>query len=107
VHASLTTTRGDADSDVAALAGETMLRWLGDIDGFEGLLMLQDDAETTQTLSFWRDRETAARHREARRRLRDSITTTVEVRVEATAEYDVVFARLGPRLAATDESGRA
>jgi hypothetical protein len=105
VYASLTTTRGEADSAVAVMAGETMLKWLGDIDGFEGLLMLQDDMGTTQVLSFWRDRETAERHLDARMRLRDSITATVEVEVEATAHYDVVFARLGARLAGTDAGG--
>ena len=101
MYASLTTTKGTVDgmSEVAVMAGETMVTWLSEIDGFEGLLMLTDDATgTTRVLSFWRDREVAERHREARMRLRDRITATVDVQVEDTVYYDVPFAHLDAKL---------
>ncbi len=82
------------------MAGETMVMWLSEIEGFEGLLMLTDETTgTARVISFWRDREVAERHQEARMRLRDRITATVDVQVEETVSYDVAFAHLGAKLA--------
>ena len=94
----VTKTRGSADQPVelATLAGEEMLPWLRDIEGFEGLLMLsnEDDA-TTLVLSFWESREAAELHRVARARFRERITAAVDVRVEDVTDYEVTFCELG------------
>jgi hypothetical protein len=95
VYASVTLTTGPNEdmAELAVMAGETMVEWLRQIDGFEGMLILTDDASgTTRVISLWASREVAERHREARMRLRDRITTTVDVRVEETVYYDVPFA---------------
>jgi heme-degrading monooxygenase HmoA len=77
-----------------------MLPWLREIDGFEGLLMLSNEAEaTTLVLTFWKDREVAERHRAARMRFRDRMTAAAQVTIEEVADYEVSFADLGPRLA--------
>ena len=84
MYAAFTTTKGSVDGlpEVAAMAGETMVMWLREIDGFEGLLMLTDETTgTARVISFWRDREVAERHREARMQLRDLITQTIDVEV--------------------------
>jgi heme-degrading monooxygenase HmoA len=104
MYASLTTSTiesvEDDAAEVAGMAGETMNLWLREIDGFEGLLMLLDETTgTVQALTFWRSREVAERHREARMRLRDRVTETVSVDVEETRDYEVVYAQLGDRLA--------
>ena len=41
----MTTTQGTAEDmvAVAAMAGETMVEWLRDLEGFEGLVMLSND----------------------------------------------------------------
>jgi hypothetical protein len=81
--------------EIATIAGEEMLRWLEQIDGFQGLLLLSDEAEgVTLALSFWESREVAERHRAARTQFRDRVTSAVDVRVEAVADYEVSFARL-------------
>ena len=68
-------------SAVAAMAGESMVEWLRDLDGFEGLLMLtNDETGTTHVISFWQNEEVAERSRVARLRLRDRITSTVTSR---------------------------
>jgi heme-degrading monooxygenase HmoA len=103
VFVSVTTTKGPPGQplEVATIAGEEMLPWLRQIDGFEGLLMLSNEDEaTTLVLTFWRDREVAERHRAARMRFRDRVTAAVHVTVEATADYEVTFADLGPLLQA-------
>ena len=103
MYVAVTRTKGPAGQplEVATMAGEEMLPWLRDIEGFDGLLMLsnEDDA-TTLVLTFWRDREVAERHRAARARLREGVTAAVQVSVEETTGYEVTFAHVGPRLAA-------
>jgi heme-degrading monooxygenase HmoA len=98
MHVTVTRTRGPADQPiaVATLAGEEMLPWLRQIQGFEGLLMLSNEEEgTTLVISFWESREVAEEHRVARAEFRDRITATVDVRVEDVTDYELTFADLG------------
>lgn len=97
MHASMTTTHGSAEdmTGVAAMAGESMLDWLRDLDGFRGLLMLSnDDTGTTHVITFWENAEIAERSRVTRLNLRDRITAAVDVEVQETEPYDVSFAAL-------------
>jgi heme-degrading monooxygenase HmoA len=99
VFVSLTTTKGSPDEplEIATMAGEEMLPWLRQIEGFEGLLMLSDEAAgTTLVLSFWKSREVAEHHRVAREAFRDRITSAVNVEVLDISGYEVTFADLGP-----------
>jgi hypothetical protein len=102
VYVSVTRTKGSPDQplEVATIAGEEMLPWLSQIDGFDGLLMLTDEpAGCTLTITFWADRDVAERHRAARMEFRDRVTAAAEVQVEETVGYEVSFVHLGPRLA--------
>jgi heme-degrading monooxygenase HmoA len=97
VHVSVTRTKDSRAQpiEVATFAGEAMLPWLQQIPGFEGLLMLSNEADgTTLVLSFWESREMAEEHRAARMRFRDRVTATVDVQVEETVGYEVTFAHL-------------
>ena len=99
MHASLTTTLGPHDDDmleVAQMAGETMLGWLRDVEGFEGIVMLSnEETGTTHVITFWKDAEVAEKSRISRLQLRDRITETVSVEVQETRPYVVSFADLG------------
>ena len=84
-------------TELATIAGEEMLPWFREIDGFEGMLMLSSaESGTTLMLTFWRSEEIAEKHSEARRQFRDSITAAVKVEVVDTSGYDLTFAHLGP-----------
>ena len=99
MHVTVTTTRGSPDEpiEVATIAGEEMLPWLSDIEGFEGLVMLSNaDNGTTLVISFWASREVADRHRVARAQFRDRITSAVGVEVVEVADFELTFADLGP-----------
>lgn len=94
----MTTTRGSTDQpiEIATLAGEEMIPWLRQIEGFEGLLMLSNETEgTTLVISFWESQEVAKQHEVARTEFRDRITATVDVRVEDVTDYELTFADLG------------
>jgi heme-degrading monooxygenase HmoA len=104
MYVAVTRTKGSPGQalEVATIAGEEMLPWLRQIDGFDGLLMLSNEDEgTTLVLTFWTDREVADRHRAARMQFRDRVTAAVDVTVEGTADFEVSFAHLGPRLLET------
>jgi hypothetical protein len=110
VHVTVTRTKGSPDQpiEIATIAGEEMLSWLEDIQGFEGLLMLSNEAEgITLVLTFWESREVADQHRAARMRLRDRVTAAVNVQVEETVDYEVTFAHLGSRMAVPGRSPQA
>jgi hypothetical protein len=101
VYVTVTTTKGSPDQplEIATIAGEEMLPWLSQIDGFDGLLMLTNEAAaSTLTITFWKNQDVAERHRAARIELRDRVTAAVDVTVVETVDYDVSFAHLGPRL---------
>jgi heme-degrading monooxygenase HmoA len=103
VYVSVTRTKGSPDQpvEIATIAGEEMLPWLSEIDGFDGLLMVSNVEEgTTLVLSFWESAEVAERHRAARMEFRDRVTAAVDVEVEETAGYVLSYAHLGPRLVA-------
>lgn len=101
MHVSLTRTRSAPDEpiEIATIAGEEMLPWLREIEGFEGLLMLSNETDgTTLVLTFWESQEVAERHRAARMQFRDRVTAAVNVEVEETVGYEVTFADLGSRV---------
>jgi heme-degrading monooxygenase HmoA len=93
----VTTTRNSPDLplEFARIAGEEMLPWLSQIEGFEGLMMLYNETEgKTLVVSFWQSQEAADKHRVAREQFRDRVTSTVGVRVEDVTDYEVMFAKL-------------
>ena len=97
MHATMTTTHGTTEdmATVAVITGEAMMAWLRDIQGFLGLVFLTDEATgTAQVIAFWESEEVAERHRAARLRLRDRVTSTVDVEVQETVSYNVPYADL-------------
>ena len=74
-----------------------MERWLRDIEGFEGFVMLAREGRALG-LAFWESKEVAERHNVARTRFRERMLSIAGVRIEDVVDYELVFARLGPGL---------
>jgi hypothetical protein len=85
---------GDQDISTATIVGEEMLRWLRDLEGFLGLMMLSRPG-TTLSLSFWESAEVAERHRAVRGEFRERITVIAGVQLEDVEEFEVTFAHVG------------
>jgi heme-degrading monooxygenase HmoA len=83
--------------ETSTIVAQEVHRWLDDIEGFEGFLMLAREG-TTLSVSFWESREVAERHRLARAQVRERATAVAGAEIEDVFEYEVVYARLGPRL---------
>jgi hypothetical protein len=103
VYVSLTRVKtSDQPITNATIVAEEMLRWLREIEGFEGLLMLSREG-TTLGLTFWESREVAERHKVVRMQFLDRMTSVANVQVEETADYEVTFAHLGSLLTGFSE----
>ena len=89
----------DQPRENATIVAEEMLRWLRDIEGFEGFMMLTREG-TAIGLTFWESREVAVRHEVARKEFLERMMSVAGVQVEERAEFDLAFAELGPALAA-------
>lgn len=85
----------DQPIENATIVAEEMERWLRDIDGFEGFLMLSREG-TTVGLTFWESREVAQHHSVMRMQFLERMTSVAGVQIEETVDYDVTFAHLGP-----------
>jgi hypothetical protein len=95
MHVSLTrVSTGDQPIENATVVGEETLRWLRDVEGFSGLVLVSRPGETLG-LTFWESRESAERRRQARTEFLERMTSVVEVEVEEVLGYEVTFASLG------------
>jgi len=99
VHVTVTRVNtADQPLSASAIVAEEMERWLREIDGFEGLMMLTNE-DTTLGLAFWRTTELAERNRPRRREFLDRMMAVVGVEVEEIVDYTLMFSRVDPRLA--------
>lgn len=95
MHVSLTRVKTPEESIASPeMVGEEMLRWLREIDGFEGLLLLSREGSTVG-LTFWESREVAEQHLTARMEFLQRMMSIAEVEIEEILDYDVTFAHLG------------
>jgi hypothetical protein len=96
MHVSLTrVSTADKPIEQATIVAEEMHRWLREIEGFEGFVMMSRPG-TTIGLAFWQSREVAEAHRAARMQFIDRMTAAVGVTIEEITDFDVAFAELGP-----------
>jgi hypothetical protein len=99
VYVSLTRVKVTADQPMenATIVAEEMVRWLRDIEGFDGFVMLTGEG-TAVGLSFWESREIAARHQVARGQFIERMTSIAGVEIEERTDFEVAFAELSARL---------
>ena len=81
--------------EVPTIVAEELQRWLVDLEGFQGFLMLSREGSSI-ALSFWESREAAERHRVARGQVRERVTELAGGTIEEVLECEVTFADLGP-----------
>lgn len=95
--ASMSTLTGSVPEmdEAGTVAGEAMLPWLRDLEGFRGLLVLTNEAgEKACVLTFWDSPEAAEHSRSSREGMRDRMAATVGMTVEATESYVVAHLEL-------------
>lgn len=99
VHVTITTTDASGQPiENAPIVAEEMERWLRDAEGFQGFVLLAGNQKAIG-LAFWESRELAEHHNLARTQFRERMLSIAGVRIESVVDYELVFARLGPRFA--------
>ena len=79
-------------SGTARLAGESMLAWLQQIEGYRGLLALVDEeAGTAYFVTFWDNEEAVVKTRTSRASLRDQMASTAGAEVVGVEEFTVAY----------------
>ena len=91
---------GDQDISTATIVGEEMLRWLRDLDGFAGSMMLSRTG-TTLSVTLWESAEVAEQHRSVREVFRDRITAVAGVELQEVEEFEVTFAHVAQLMVGT------
>jgi hypothetical protein len=100
VFATITTTStGGEPVENAEIVGEEMERWLRDLEGFQGFVLLAS-GDRAIGIAFWASREIAERYRSMRSEFRERALSVAGVRIEDVVDYDVAFARFGADLVA-------
>lgn len=95
MYANVTRVRtGDQPVENSAIVAEEMVRWLRDIEGFQGFMMLSREG-MTMGISFWESREVAEQHRAGRMAFIQRMTSVADVVIDEMLDFDVTFAQLG------------
>jgi hypothetical protein len=95
VHVTVTRVKtADQPIENAAIVADEMERWLREIEGFRGVLMLAREG-TTLGLTFWSSRELAERHLETRLEFVERMTAIAQVEIEEVLDYELAYGRLG------------
>jgi hypothetical protein len=95
VHVTITrTATGDTPTAEATIVGEEMHRWLRDMDGYEGLLLLSRQGETLG-VAFWASREAAERVSALRTEFVQRMASVAGIEIIERVEYELTFAQLG------------
>jgi hypothetical protein len=102
VHVTVTrVSTGAQPISIATMVGEEMHRWLRDLEGFVGFLVVSREG-TSLGLTFWESTEIAERYRTSRDEFRQRMIGVAGVQIEEVVDYDVTFAQLP---AVTEPSG--
>jgi hypothetical protein len=95
VFVSITRTKTDDDAvELATIVGEEMERWLRDMEGFRGFMLVSRPGESLG-LAFWESREIAERLEPVRAQFRERMLSIAGVEIEAVDGYEVAYTRLG------------
>jgi hypothetical protein len=96
-----TTSAPELSIEEGRMVAEEMERWLSDLEGFEGFLLLaSEDNGIGIAIAFWTSREVAERYSALRAQFRGRILSLAGVEIEDVVGYELAFARLGPGLLA-------
>ena len=100
VFATVTTANaGNEPLENGTIIAEEMERWLRELDGFQGLLLLANE-EHAIGITFWSSREVAERNASLRTTFRERVLSLAGIPIADVADYDVAFARFAPGFSA-------
>lgn len=94
MFANVTEVRGRvADFDAtAAMAGESLLSWLRQFEGYKGFIVLSDEeGGAARFMTFWEDRHALEKSAHGRAQVREQLAKTAGVDIESARAYSVLL----------------
>ena len=86
---SIRSDRPDLDQDAQA-AVDALLPWLGQFDGYEGLIVLTDGNNgRAHFVTFWEDEDSLNRSAQGRQQVREQMAKTAGAEIESSRAYVV------------------
>ena len=78
--------------ETARMAGESMLTWLREFDGYQGLVILADpETGMARFMTKWDSKEAVQRSEQGRRQVRESMIAAAGAQLEQVELFEVVF----------------
>jgi hypothetical protein len=84
---------GGADLEAAAgMAGDALLPWVRQFDGYRGMIILADPENgVARFTTFWDDEEALRRSEHGRAQVREQMAKTAGVEIESVQAYNVLL----------------
>ena len=78
---------------VTAMAGESLLPWIRQFEGYKGFLVLSDpDSGTAHFMTIWDSREALERSAHSRAQVREQLAKTAGAEIASAGAYTVLLA---------------
>jgi heme-degrading monooxygenase HmoA len=94
-YASMVTVTGPPEDfdNVAAMAGESLLPWIRQFEGYKGFIVLADrEAGTAHFMTIWDSREALERSAHSRKQVREQLAKTAGAEIASAGAYTVLVA---------------
>src|SRR5215211_5324537 len=86
------TDAGPQVAQTAEMAGESMVTWLRDFDGYGGIVILADpESGTARFMTFWDSKESAERSERGRKQVRESMIEAAVATLESVQLFEVIL----------------
>jgi hypothetical protein len=78
--------------ETARMAGESMLAWLREFDGYQGLVIIADpETGTARFLTKWDSKDAVQRSEPGRSQVRDTMIAAAGARLDSVQVFEVVL----------------
>jgi hypothetical protein len=94
VFVSVTTVSGGGTDvvDKVRMAGESMLSWLQEFEGYAGLTILADaESGRARIVTFWETREAVERSERGRKQVRESMVAAAKATIDSVELFELVM----------------
>lgn len=93
--ASMATVSGPPEDfdKIATMAGESLLPWIRQFEGYKGFIVLADrESGTAHFMTLWESRDALERSAHSRKQVREQLAKTAGAEIASTGAFNVLLA---------------
>ena len=94
-YASMVTVSGAQEEfdNIAAMAGESLLPWIRQFEGYKGFMVFADaETGTAHFMTLWETREALEKSAHSRKQVREQLAKTASAEILSAGAYSVIVA---------------